>query len=185
MHATDEEILEIVDADDRVVGTAKRAEIHRKGLLHRAVHIFVFNSRGEVYVQRRSASKDRHPLKLDSSAAGHVDPGETYEQTAMRELEEELGLHAELKQIVKIPACEKTDSEHVMLFEAITDEEPSPDAEEILWGGFMSPDSLTALMEQDPDDCVPSFVLLWQIYRAGKTALPGDAREEHAKVSPS
>jgi isopentenyl-diphosphate Delta-isomerase len=165
MHATDAEILEIVDADDRVVGTSTRAEIHRRGLLHRAVHVFVFNTQGDVYVQRRSASKDRHPLKLDSSAAGHVDPGETYEQTAARELQEELGLHAPLERIVRIPASERTDSEHVMLFKAVTDEEPTPNAEEILSGGFVPPDRLSEMMQEDPHDFVHAFMLLWHVYR--------------------
>ncbi|MEI8183295.1 MAG: NUDIX domain-containing protein [Desulfomonile sp.] len=77
-YSTDSEILETVGAADRVTGQATRREIHDKGLLHRAVHIFVFNSSGEIFVQRRAGHKDRHPLKLDSSAAGHVDPGESY-----------------------------------------------------------------------------------------------------------
>ncbi|HMK35138.1 MAG TPA: NUDIX domain-containing protein, partial [Desulfomonilaceae bacterium] len=107
MHSTDDEILEVVDSGNNVIGTATRAEIHRKGLFHRAVHIFVFNERGDLYVQRRSASKDRHPLKLDSSAAGHVDPGETYHETALRELEEELSIRAPVQEILKISACKE------------------------------------------------------------------------------
>lgn len=164
MHSTDAEILEIVDADDRVVGTATRADIHRRGLLHRAVHVFVFNNHGEIYVQRRSASKDRHPLKLDSSAAGHVDPGETYEQTGVRELREELGLSVPLKEVLRVSASEKTDFEHVVLFKAITVEEPTPNPEEILWGGFMPADRLPEMMAEDPQDFVPAFVLLWQAF---------------------
>jgi len=160
-HSTDHEILEIVDSNDKVIGTATRAEIHRRGLMHRAVHIFVFNSTGDIYVQRRSASKDRHPLKLDSSAAGHVDPGETYEQTAVRELQEELGITAEIKQVLWVAACEQTDNEHVMLFKVETDVEPTPNPEEVQWGGYMSPEKLSVLMKENPDDFVPAFILLW------------------------
>ena len=94
MYSTDSEILEIVDSHDKVIGTGTRGEIHRMGFFHRAVHMFVFNPAGQVYIQRRSRSKDRHPGKLDSSAAGHVDPGETYEETAIRELQEELGIQS-------------------------------------------------------------------------------------------
>ena len=164
VHSTDLEILEIVDSDDRVIGTATRAEIHRKRLMHRAVHIFVFNSAGEIYVQRRSASKDRHALKLDSSAAGHVDPGESYEETASRELQEELGIAATIEKILWVAACEETDNEHVMLFKAETDLEPAPNPEEVKWGNFMSPEKLSRLMNETPDDFVPAFILLWHEY---------------------
>jgi isopentenyl-diphosphate delta-isomerase len=161
IHSTDNEILEIVDSHDNVVGTATRAEIHRKGLQHRAVHIFVFNADGQMYVQRRSAAKDRHPLKLDSSAAGHVDPGETYQQTAVRELNEELSVNAAVSEVLKIPACELTDNEHVVLFAAVTDQEPKPNLEEILSGRFMSGEELSASMKENPNDFVPAFILLW------------------------
>jgi isopentenyldiphosphate isomerase len=161
MHSTDHEILEIVDSDDTVIGRATRREIHSKGLIHRAVHIFVFNPRGEIYVQRRSALKDRHPLKLDSSAAGHVDPGESYEQTAVRELEEELGIAALVEQVLRVAACKQTDNEHVMLFKVETDLEPVPNREEVKWGGFMPPEKLSALMHENPEDFVPAFILLW------------------------
>lgn len=161
MYSTDHEILEIVDSHDKVIGRTTRGEIHRKGLMHRAVHILVFNSDGEIYVQRRSGTKDRHPLKLDSSAAGHVDPGESYEQTAVRELEEELGIASQVEQVLRVAACEQTDNEHVMLFKVETDSEPAPNPDEVQWGGFMSPEELSELMEENPEDFVPAFILLW------------------------
>ncbi len=161
MHSTDNEILEVVDADDRVVGTATRAEIHRLGLLHRAVHIFIFNKSGDIYVQRRSSSKDRHPSKLDSSAAGHVDPGESYQQTAVRELEEELGIRAGVTEILQVAACPETDNEHVRLYCATTDLEPKPNPAEVQWGGFMKREELAALIKKTPEDFVPAFILLW------------------------
>ncbi len=162
MHSTDNEILEIVDEEDSVIGTATRKEIHRRGLMHRAVHIFVFNEEGEIYVQRRSGSKDRHPLKLDSSAAGHVDPGETYEQTAVRELQEELGIRSEIEEVLRVAASAETDHEHVALFKAVTRQDPVPNTDEIVWGGFMSCEQLSELMSEDPGDFVPAFVLLWK-----------------------
>ena len=87
--------------------------------MHRAVHIFVFNEAGEIYVQRRSEAKDRHPGKLDSSAAGHVDPGESYHETAMRELREEIGIKRTLEEVFRVQASEITDHEHVVLFTII------------------------------------------------------------------
>jgi isopentenyldiphosphate isomerase len=163
-HTTDNEILEIVDYDDHVVGTATRREIHEKGFLHRAVHIFVFNTRGEIFIQRRSAAKDRHPLKLDSSSAGHVDPGESYETTARRELEEELGIDAQVTRVLSVKAQPHTDNEHVALFSTTTDQPPVLNEAEIVWGEFMTPERVTALMNTNPADFVPAFVLLWRVF---------------------
>lgn len=162
MYSTDSDILEIVDSRDTVIGTGTRGEIHRMGFFHRAVHMFVFNPAGQVYIQRRSRSKDRHPGKLDSSAAGHVDPGETYEETAIRELQEELRIQAEVKEILRVPASEQTDNEHVVLFEVVTESEPVPNQEEIQWGAFMSRERVTRLMDEAPEDFVPAFILLWK-----------------------
>jgi 16S rRNA (adenine1518-N6/adenine1519-N6)-dimethyltransferase len=110
----------------------------------------------------KSLSKDRHPLKLDSSAAGHVDPGESYYRTAVRELEEELSLDAEIHEALKIAACEATGNEHVTLFTAVTNKEPKPNPDEIVWGEFMSRETVDRLMEEDPGDFVPAFILLWK-----------------------
>jgi isopentenyl-diphosphate Delta-isomerase len=162
MHSTDNEILEIVDVADRVVGRATRAEIHARGLFHRAVHVFLFNSAGDVYVQRRSSTKDRHPSKLDSSAAGHVDPGESYERTAVRELREELSIRAEVEELLLLPASHATDYEHVRLFKVVSDEKPVPNPEEVQWGRFLAPEHLSHLMEEMPEDFVPAFIVLWK-----------------------
>ena len=163
-HSTDNEVLDIVDAEDSVVGQATRREIHQRGLMHRAVHIFVFNARGEIYVQRRSDSKDKHPGVLDSSAAGHVDAGESYDDAAARELVEELGVQAEILPVFKVRASSVTDMEHVTLYQAMTDALPVPDEEEISWGAFMAPEELSHAMESDPADFVPAFVYLWTEY---------------------
>ncbi|MEW6139923.1 MAG: NUDIX domain-containing protein [Thermodesulfobacteriota bacterium] len=165
MSSTDDEILEIVTLDDRVVGRATRAEIHAKGLFHRAVHIFVFNRAGDLYVQRRSPEKDRHPSKLDSSAAGHVDPGESYEQAALRELDEELGISETVKEVLSVQARTETDNEHVRLFQVVTTSKPQPNPLEIQWGAFISPVSLARLMDESPEDFVPAFILLWNEFQ--------------------
>jgi isopentenyldiphosphate isomerase len=90
--STDDELLPVVDDLDQVIGTRTRKEVHALGLKHRAVHLVVWNGRGEILLQRRSMRKDSHPGWWDISMGGHVDPGETYEQAATREVGEELGL---------------------------------------------------------------------------------------------
>ena len=87
-----DEIFDIVDERDVVVGREFRREIHRRGLLHRAIHIFWLRSDGHLCLQRRSYAKDNCPGLLSSSCAGHVDSGEDYLRAAVRELHEELGV---------------------------------------------------------------------------------------------
>jgi isopentenyl-diphosphate delta-isomerase type 1 len=88
-----DEILEVVDKDGKVLGLAKRSEIHgNPSLLHRVVHILVFDGKGRLLLQRRSMSKDVAPGKWDTSVGGHVDPGENILDAARREMKEELGV---------------------------------------------------------------------------------------------
>src|SRR5215831_21290390 len=87
-----EDIFDVVNERDEVIDRKPRSEVHRLGLLHRAVHVLVFNSRGRIFLQKRSMKKDRQPGLWDSSASGHVDSGEEYDTCAVRELGEEIGL---------------------------------------------------------------------------------------------
>ncbi len=87
-----EEIFDVVDECDVVIGRAARREIHRRGLRHRAIHIFWLRDDGQLCLQRRSYAKDNGPGLLSTSCAGHVDAGEDYLSAAVRELHEELGI---------------------------------------------------------------------------------------------
>ncbi|MFW5880389.1 MAG: NUDIX hydrolase [Spirochaetota bacterium] len=87
------EILDIVNEADEVIGRASRADVHgNPALIHRVAHVLVFTSEGELFLQRRSPTKDVQPNKWDTSVGGHVDAGETYEDAARREMGEELGI---------------------------------------------------------------------------------------------
>lgn len=163
--STDSELLEVVDERDRVIGMDTRRRIHEKHLLHRAVHVFLFDSRGRLYLQRRSDYKDRFPGLLDSSAAGHVDPGEAYEQAARRELKEELDIDAHVVEITRVTPSEITDFEHVALYRAQSDAKPHPDPGEVQWGAFFEPTEVDRLIEKAPDDFVPIAVHLWNHYK--------------------
>lgn len=88
-----EELLEVVNEQGEVVSVAPRSVIHgNPDLIHRVVHVLVFNSKGRLALQRRALSKDVAPGKWDTSVGGHVEPGEGLLEAAMRELEEELGV---------------------------------------------------------------------------------------------
>jgi isopentenyldiphosphate isomerase len=89
----DDELLEVVDAGGTVLGFATRSELHgNPSLLHRVVHVLVFNSRGQLLLQKRSRAKDVAPGKWDTSVGGHVAPREDRGDAALRELNEELGV---------------------------------------------------------------------------------------------
>src|SRR5436190_22220009 len=113
-----EEIFDVVNERDEVIGKRPRREVHRLGLMHRATHVLVFNKRGQVFLQKRSINKDRQPGLWDSSASGHVDSGEDYDACVVRELREEIGLQlSEAPQrLFKMAASAETDQEHVWVY---------------------------------------------------------------------
>lgn len=91
------EYLDVVDDDDRVIGRASEKDIYEKRLMHRIVHIFIFNGKGELALQFRSRHKPFCPHHWSTSVGGRVQSGEDYEAAAMREYEEELGRKGELR----------------------------------------------------------------------------------------
>jgi isopentenyldiphosphate isomerase len=88
-----DEILEVVDEDGNVQGLARRSDMHGDpSLIHRVIHILVFDKKGRLLLQKRSMNKDVAPGKWDTSVGGHVNPGEDFLKAAKRELKEELGI---------------------------------------------------------------------------------------------
>lgn len=88
----DVEYLDIVDDDNRVIGKERHEKVYENKLSHRIAHIFVFNSKGQLLLQKRARTKHFCPGYLCTSAGGHVKSGESYESAAKRELFEELGI---------------------------------------------------------------------------------------------
>lgn len=156
------ELFDVCDEHDRVIGQAPRGEVHARGLLHRAVHIWVFNSRGELLLHQRSAAKDESPLRYTSSASGHLSAGEDYLTAARRELREELGLSGDLEYITRLPASEATAREHTVLYRVVTDEPPTPDPHEIAALLLLPPEEVTRRVVAAPDEFSPPFRALWE-----------------------
>jgi isopentenyl-diphosphate Delta-isomerase len=172
-----EEIFDVVDAEDRVIGQAPRSQVHARGLLHRAVSIFVFDTRGRLLVQKRSAAKDEFPLCFTASASGHLSAGETWDESAPRELEEELGLDSPLEYLAKFPAGPETANEHTVLYRTVTDDPPRFDPEEIESGAFYELDEIAAMIERAPERFTPPFRTLFRWY--DEHAAGGTGRREN------
>jgi 16S rRNA (adenine1518-N6/adenine1519-N6)-dimethyltransferase len=162
---TKDERFPIVDKNDRIVGYANRSEVHGNNFRHRAVHILIFNQAGEVYLQQRSRWKDRHPLRWDSSAAGHVSAGESYAGTARRELKEELGVSVALQKISKFPASQNTDQEFIWLYRGLASGDLVPNKSEIEQGAFFPPAIVDGWILARPEDFAPGFLECWKAYR--------------------
>jgi 16S rRNA (adenine1518-N6/adenine1519-N6)-dimethyltransferase len=162
---TNSERFPVVDENDKILRDASRSEVHANNLPHRAVHILIFNPAGELYLQQRSRWKDRHPLKWDSSAAGHVVAEETYDETARRELAEELGINVPLKKISKLPASERTDQEFIWLYRGERAGDFLPNRTEIETGAFFPEAVIDGWVAARPADFAPGFIECWKVYR--------------------
>ena len=161
------EWFDVVDARDRVIGRETRAEVHRRGLLHRAVHIFVYRPDGALFLQKRSPDKDTAPGRWVSSCSGHVDAGEDYETAARRELGEELGIDgstAALEPRAEIPAAAETGWEFVRLYAVrgfAGELHLNPD--EIADGVWKHPREVDGWIAREPGDFARSFLYLWKM----------------------
>ena len=88
-----DELLPLVDENGNITGAATRGECHNGSMMmHPVVHLHVFNSKGELYLQKRPEWKDIQPGKWDTAVGGHIDLGEHVEQALFREAGEELGI---------------------------------------------------------------------------------------------
>ena len=162
-----EEMFDVVDEHDRVVGQAPRREVHARGLRHRAVHVLVVNRAGRVFLQKRSAAKDLHPGVWDSSSSGHVGAGDDYDPTAARELAEELGCRPERppRFLFRLEACAQTGQEFVQVYRAEAEGPFTLQPEEIECGDWFAVAEIDRWVAERPAEFAPSFVYLWPLAR--------------------
>jgi isopentenyl-diphosphate delta-isomerase len=161
-----EEIFDVVNEQDEVVGQETRRRVHQLGLLHRAVHVLVFNRGGDVFLQKRSMLKDNWPGVWDSSASGHVDSGEDYDSCSVRELREELGWTGSTapEPLFKIAACAETGQEHVWVYHLVAEGPFNLHPEEIDGGDWFRPEGVTAWIGRRPEDFASGFRLVWSLF---------------------
>lgn len=117
-----DELFDLVDLDDHVIGVVRRGDAHRNpALIHRSVQILIFSSDGRLLLQKRSARKDLFPGYYCASASGHVDAGEDYARTAIREAWEELGIALQLIPLAKTLVRSEQETEITALYISIND----------------------------------------------------------------
>ena len=164
-----EEIFDIVNERDEVIGQAPRKEVHARGLWHRAVHVLVFNASGQVFLQKRSMKKDSAPGKWDSSSSGHLDTGEDYDACAVREVREEIGIQLTEppQRLFKVDACRETGWEFCWIYQARSEGPFILHPEEIEAGDWFTPEAVTKWVADEPRDFARAFVLVWQKYSKG------------------
>lgn len=157
------EYADVVDENDVVVERRPLRECLDEGLLHRAVVIFIRNSRGEIYLQKRSPEMRFYPNFWTASCTGHVSAGESYLEGGLRELTEELGITCDLELLGKFTSpkwkiTNGVDWEIVSVFSGVSDD-PIVLSDESVDGKFVAPKEFETLASADPPVLTPDTLL--------------------------
>ena len=169
--SSDDEVLILVDGDDREIGSMTKVRCHEgDGTLHRAFSLFVFNRNGELLVQQRSASKRLWPLHWSNSCCSHPRFGETTDEAIHRRLAEELGIRSELHFLYKFQYQARyrdvgSENEVCSVYLGVSDDEVRPNDHEIASWRWIAEDQLVDEMRSDPSSFTPWFTMEWQRVR--------------------
>jgi isopentenyl-diphosphate Delta-isomerase len=158
------ELVVLVDEHDNETGTMEKQQAHITASLHRAVSVFIFNSRNELLLQQRAAGKYHSALQWTNTCCSHPRPGEVAIDAAHRRLQEEMGLSCNLQKaftFVYLADLENglTEHEYDHVFTGITDTTPVPDEGEAAAWKYMTMDELKKSIEISPDSYTPWFKL--------------------------
>jgi len=164
-----EEFVVLVDQDDQKLGLMEKQQAHVAGLLHRAFSVFVFNSKGELMIQQRAASKYHSPTLWTNTCCSHPRDNETYEQAAHRRLEEEMGFDCELEykfNFIYKAHLENDLIEHELdhVFIGTFDDEPKLNPEEVMAYRWVELDDLKKDMEKNPQNYTAWFKIIFEHY---------------------
>jgi isopentenyl-diphosphate delta-isomerase type 1 len=160
-----EEQFEVFDEAGRPLGVAARSTVHREGLWHRAANVFVFRSDGRLLIQRRQTNKDLWPGAWDVSVGEHLQPGESFEQGALRGLHEELGIDGVVleplgtmrRSRLEVPEAGMKDYEFQRSFRVQFDGEIVPDPGEVMQTQLVALEELARAFRARPDSFTPWF----------------------------
>ena len=162
----DKEHVILVDHDDRELGVMEKMEAHRRGLLHRAVSVFIVNSRGEWLLQRRAAQKYHSARMWSNAACTHPQQGETNLAAARRRLRQEMGIESGLTEVFDFVYRARLDAgltehEYDHIFVGITDQTPEPAPEEVMDYRYVDYQALEQEIRQYPERFTRWFRLLY------------------------
>lgn len=169
-----ESLLPLVDEEGNILGSLTRAEAHSgTNQLHPVVHLHVFNSQGQLYLQKRPEWKDIQPGKWDTAVGGHVDLGESVEQALRREVEEEIGItDYDPERIAQYVFESARERELVFVHKTIYDGTIAPDKDELADGRFWSKEEIAASMGKGI--FTPNFENEYREVLMGKESVTAD-----------
>jgi isopentenyl-diphosphate delta-isomerase len=162
-----DELIDVVDPVDCVVGSIVRRQALKAGANFRVAHVFVFNSKGELLIQRIAAGL-RHGGLWGASVAGYLTAGEPYAEAAERKLKEELGLQLPLTLVGKTSMLDGACTKFICLYEAVHDGSSVPDANQISALAYLPLATLVRECRTGIRECTPTFCHLLDYYQAHK-----------------
>ena len=133
-----DELLDRLDESGRVIGTISRRELRGTRIPHRCAYMLLFNSRGELFIHQRTATKDTHPGYWDVCVGGLPSAGESFDQAIRREAEEEIGVVVEPERLFPIHYRDARSIVYGMVYRAVHDGPFRFQPEEVARGEFVS-----------------------------------------------
>ncbi len=159
-----DELVDLIDREDRIIGRATRGEVRTQNLLHRGVGILCLNSTGQIYVHRRTHTKDVFPGLYDMFVGGVVGAGESYDDAARREIAEELGIRGPTPEpLFRHLYWGDHNRSWVSVYRVTWDGSIRHQESEVAWGAYLDWDELLAKISQWP--FVPDGLEIFHAYR--------------------
>lgn len=144
------ELVDVLDADGNAVGVVTRREMRERRLPHRCTYILVFNAAGDLFIHLRTASKDVYPSHWDTCVGGVVAAGETFDEGAVRELREEIGVQTPLERLFPFRFEDERTDVYGMVYRAVHEGPFRLQPEEVVRGEFVPVEKTLRRIERDP-----------------------------------
>lgn len=160
----DHNLIDIVDDEDRTIGTMQRARAIESKAGFRVTHIFVFNTSGQLLLGQLGSVRTRDPGRWGSSVAAHLHAGETYDDAARRRLREELRISAPVSFVDKVRMNDRGSLKFIGLFKTVSDQAENEEPDHIAGLEFHTIPWITEAISQEPDTFTETFRILLERY---------------------